>query len=993
MQRRMECLTLAAWLAAAAVWGGVARAGAEGPDEVGPSRGVCAVLGLPEGEGPGFAARLAEGTEVLVYFQSPDPAETLAVREAAAAAGLLGTRVFADTGAPGRIHLADNLAGSVVLSRAAEARVSEGELLRVLHPGGHATVGGRRIEKQFPEGVDDWTHWYHGPDNNPLSRDALARAPYRTQFLAEPMFCPMPEVTVSAAGRVFKAFGHMAFRADQIPWLNTLICINGFNGAILWRRPLGETFMMHRSCMVAQADALYVADGESCSLHDVRTGQVLRQITVPEGLSDGPVWKWMALDGGRLYALVGGEEPGPEVLRNDRPGLGHWSWSEAEKIAYDYEDSRRNYGFGRTFLAVEPGSGTVLWHHREEGYIDSRGVCMGGERIYYYIPNRALGCLDARTGKALWRSEDPDLLAAINVRPIRQSPREGFATEPYVKCSEDMLFFAGQQRTGVVAVSGRDGRLLWRFDERIEYPHYHLVLGDEVLYATATYPGGWTLDYETGSKGTRVPSRWNCTRVTGSVDSLFSRGAWGAGTWRYDLDGGQTEFISPMRPGCQDGVVIANGMLYWGPWVCGACNISLYGHICLAPSDEPEASSGMDSPRLARGEGVTANVAELDVHPDDWPAHGGAPGRLPVTNAAITSAPVEGWSFEKASGRVTAPVAAGGIVFFGDERGVLRALDARTGGPVWQAYAGGAILCPPALWQGRLYAGAADGRVYAFEAATGRLLWSFLAAPRERWIPVYGKLCSTWPVAGGVAVNGGTLYAAAGIADYDGTHVYALDAVTGEVKWHNGGSGHLLGARGRCKTGVSLQGPLYVEDERLCFDGGTVYDTAAYDLATGDCLNDPQARAMANNRTVFEAYYERYEPYVPVRHTFPDGRTLQLHPSWWRGLALLAPFAPGVKPPEKASQRPNREVLWSKPLEACQGCVLAPEAVLVAGETRGERAPVLCAVRLEDGADLWTRQLAAPPVKNGLAVDRTGRIIVSLRDGRVVCFPGAQRAQ
>jgi hypothetical protein len=37
---------------------------------------------------------------------------------------------------------------------------------------------------------------------------------------------------------------------------------------------------------------------------DTATGEVRSEIKVPEGLADGPVWKWMALDGGVLYALV-----------------------------------------------------------------------------------------------------------------------------------------------------------------------------------------------------------------------------------------------------------------------------------------------------------------------------------------------------------------------------------------------------------------------------------------------------------------------------------------------------------------------------------------------------------------------------------------------------------------------------------------------------------------------------------------------------------------
>ena len=44
------------------------------------------------------------------------------------------------------------------------------------------------------------------------------------------------------------------------------------------------------------------------------------------------------------------------------------------------------------------------------------------------------------------------------------------------------------------------------------------------------------------------------------------------------------------------------------------------------------------------------------------------------------------------------------------------------------------------------------------------------------------KSISTWPVAGGVIARGDTVYAAAGIAHYDGTHVVALDAVTGQLK-------------------------------------------------------------------------------------------------------------------------------------------------------------------------------------------------------------------
>ena len=97
----------------------------------------------------------------------------------------------------------------------------------------------------------------------------------------------------------------------------------------------------------------------------------------------------------------------------------------------------------------------------------------------------------------------------------------------------------------------------------------------------------------------------------------------------------------------------------------------------------------------------------------------------------------------------------------------------------WKAYTGGAVLYPPSVADGRALVGSGDGYAYAFEAATGRLLWRFRAAPADAGFASTTALLSTWPVATGVVVDGQTAYCAAGINNYDGTHVYALDAASG----------------------------------------------------------------------------------------------------------------------------------------------------------------------------------------------------------------------
>jgi outer membrane protein assembly factor BamB len=797
-------------------------------------RGICVVLGLRKANETKFVADLAAGSDLLVYFQSPNREEELAVRKAAEAAGLLGKRVFADRGAWRQIHLADNLATAIWVSPAAQDQVPREEVLRVLHPEGQALYAQKTLVKPFPAGIDAWSYPYHGPDNNPLSKDQVALAPYLTQFLAEPMFSPMPEVTVAAAGRVFKAFGFNATHANQNSVLNTLMGINGYNGAILWRRPLRAGFMLDRNTIIATPDTLYLADDESCKLLDARTGRLQDQIAIPESLGRGKVWKWMALDSGpqsqaTLYALVGGEEVKRQTVVSTDPTLGSWSFPSGE--GWDYKNEKSNFAFGRTILAIDVRTKRILWKHDEQAYLDGRGCCMTDGRIYYYSPEKFLACLAAKTGKLLWKTSDAELLKAIGRSgPAWASAEWGFATTRFIKCNDKYLFFAGPQRPNLVVVSAADGKLLYQRPAG----YLHLILRDEALFAIGGSHGSaqtaTKMAYDTWETLAQLPTRYGCTRATGSADSVFYRAS--EGTWQVRTTDLQATHFAPMRPTCPDGVVVANGMLYWGPWMC-RCPLSLYGHIALAPAGRFDCRGAIDNSRWEPGEGDPSAVQEL-------PLAGGAPPPAPSDSrhtAAKVTAPFKQadppWAFRLASHRPTAPVAAGNMVFQGDEQGILRALEAVSRKPQWQAYTAGAIFTQPAVWRNRVYVGSGDGRVYAFEAATGRRLWSFRAAPADRWIPVYGKLLSTWPVAGGVVVDNGVLYAAAGISNYDGTHVYALDAVTGKLKWYNNSSAALSAS----KEGISLQGALSVHEGLLTFPGGTMVPTASYDLKTGECRN------------------------------------------------------------------------------------------------------------------------------------------------------------
>jgi hypothetical protein len=280
-------------------------------EKTGVTKGICVVLGDTRCE---TALELARGSELLIYVQLPQAEEVETARKLVDKAGFYGTRIFIEKGQMTELHLANNLADAVIaLDRAAD--VPEAEALRVLRPRGKALLGAKALTKPFPEGVDDWSHPYHGPDNNPQSQDRVIQGPYLTQFLAEPRYAPVPQVAVASAGRVFKAFGHVAFKKREEPYLNKLVAFNGYNGTMLWQRDLTPGIMVHRNTLIATPTTVYVGDDKSCKLIDAASGQPKGEIIPPVDIAGGTFWKWMAVDTGVLYALIGEQEQIDPTMR------------------------------------------------------------------------------------------------------------------------------------------------------------------------------------------------------------------------------------------------------------------------------------------------------------------------------------------------------------------------------------------------------------------------------------------------------------------------------------------------------------------------------------------------------------------------------------------------------------------------------------------------------------------------------------------------------
>jgi outer membrane protein assembly factor BamB len=162
------------------------------------------------------------------------------------------------------------------------------------------------------------------------------------------------------------------------------------------------------------------------------------------------------------------------------------------------------------------------------------------------------------------------------------------------------------------------------------------------------------------------------------------------------------------------------------------------------------------------------------------------------------------WTFQ-GKGRIKGAVArSGNRLYVGTYEGYLYALRVKTGKVIWRTKSQdrlggrGYFYSTPAVAYGRVYIGSTDRKVYSFGAASGKLRWSHGTGGY-----VYGS----------PAVWRKTVY----VGSYSG-RFYALDAATGDVRWRFKANGDISG------SAVVLNGVVYFstfKDRTYALDGRT----------------------------------------------------------------------------------------------------------------------------------------------------------------------------
>ena len=744
-------------------------------------------------------ADLRASDSFVVHALARDPKHVANVRKQLLAKQLYGP-VSVDRWDGGALPYRDNLVNLIVIEDGVD--IPPTEILRVLAPRGTAIapkglnlqVPGlspqssgewTKYTKAVPTDIDDWTHYLHGADGNPVAADTVVGPPRQVQWLAGPLWARhhdhMASMTslVSAGGRMFYIFDEGPTASIQLPSRWRLIARDAFNGTLLWKRTIdkwntrqyplksGPAHLLRR--LVAVGDRVYVTlgiDAPAMAL-DAATGkdivtfkdsQHTREIVVSEGVA------FLVADSGRSR-LPDFRRKSSHVWKNrDQAHVG-WGWN----------------GDARRILACDAGSGKVLWQVDSPVAPCSLAV---DRRYVVFHDGHKLVCLDRKNGSALWKTAVPIRL------PVPSS------TGPRVLIHKDVILFA-PGKTTMSGWSVKTGKKLW---EQKHQPSGHSSLNDlyviDGLVWTGNIAGGTGngvftgYDAVTGKKRKEYPCdvkpNWfhhRCYPAKATAKYILAARN---GTEYIDLQTGHWDLNHWVRGGCIYGVMPCNGLTYAPMDSCG-CQLEakLAGFKALAPGPvaKPTKAQLSEEARLQKGPAYSYSEESSPNTSDEWATYRHDAARSGATTASVAPGLKQAWK-TRLGGRLSAVTVAGGRLFVSSiDTHTVHALDEETGRSLWSYTTGGRVDSPPSCYRGLLLFGAADGYVYALRASDGVLTWRFRAAPVDRRVEVMEQVESPWPVHGSVLVHDDVIHCTAGRSMFldGGIRFLRLEPATGKL--------------------------------------------------------------------------------------------------------------------------------------------------------------------------------------------------------------------
>ena len=823
-----------------------------------------------------------------------------------------------------------------------------------------------KAAKPWPPAIDEWTHFLHGADGNPVARDTQVGPPRHYQWISDPLWMRSHEsdssisTLVTAQGRLFAICDEAPISLagqHSLPDKWALIARDAFNGVLLWRVPIrrwgwrewketwfnlrpGDIPLNLQKRLVAAGDKVYVTLGYPAPVSqlDARTGDL-------------------------LTTYAGTERTNEILLHGDTLVL---SVLQAEKVK---------------LMAVSAASGSRLW--------ETQGTYGGTTTDYYrwramhgkvkpakldpslntatdgnvvaLIDGPDIVCVDCANGAEKWRTPFPQADSDKKAGGIKTQGNLWIGT---MIVSDGVVVHASPG--ALAGFSAEHGTVLWQQPKRYighlwyEWKDVFVIDGlvwtwgedlkREVLAGSGAkkqhslFPQSLKgYDIQTGELKQTVPlggifkthHHHRCYRNKATVRYILASRR---GTEYVDIKDGKHTVDNWVRGTCHMGMMPANGLQYAPPHPC-ACygQEKLNGMNALAPAypgEGDEGDHGPGEPRLTRGPAAGEPLGP-EAEAGDWPAfrHDGL--RTGSAPTSIDPAIKPAWRVEIGR-RVSPPIIVSGRLYAAlvDEHRVacLRVTD---GSRAWEFATGSRIDSPPTYWKGRVIFGSADGSVTCLRAADGALAWRFETASRQRFVGAFGQLESAWPVPGSVLIQNGIAYFCAGRTSQldGGMRLYGLDAATGELRHQR-----------------SLHGPRYTVDnikENYRLPEGTLPDIL---------MGDGSIIMMRGLAFTPELERTRGAPDFGARGGLRDSTYFKRMP-WTRGGEY-----------GRLLVRDKRSVYYVRMFDSLQG--LTPDVYF----TPGVKGYLLFAKGVDAKSKTWTTRI---PARVRAMVQTDGRLFVA----------------
>jgi len=1021
---------------------GFAHAGP--PETAGVSGGVAVVVGDFDAK---TLSGLAADGRFTVQGLAGDRKRVDAIRAELKKQGLYG-KIAVDVWDGKNLPFVDNFANLIVADKS--AGLSSAEAQRVLCPLGAYCVKGadgwKVTKKPRPENIDDWTHFLHNSTNNAVADDTAVGPPKRMQWVAGPRYSRhhdrMSSFTalVTQGGRVFYVMDEASPVSILFAAKRSLIARDAFNGAELWRRPIGKWYnhMHGLKSGPAQLPRKLVAVG----------GKVFITLSVGDAV--------VALDGatGKTVETYKGTEGTEEIVCSDGK-----LFLQVLPVG----------STGRRLMVVDVASGKKLWSW--DGLIES-GTLAADDKHVAFLSKDVIVCLDKNTGKPLWKTD-----------PIKVAKKYKVNITPTLVLYDGVVLFADSSLAVVnriwsvdkndvlTAFSADTGKKLWN----VPHPLSGYMSAEDVLVLNGVVWVGETLSgYAKGHfRGYEVKTGKLVDEFDPDVENYWfhHRCHRGKATVNYVMSSRTgIEYIDPqkkswninnwVRGACAYGVMPANGLTYAPQHPC-AC----YLESKLSGFNALSADGRELKPRVAgsltKGSAYSGKIL-TNANADDWVTFRGDNQR---SGRAITKLPESikpAWS-TKIGGKLSTSTVAGGRVYLASiDNHTVHAIDAKDGKKLWEFIAGGRVDSPPTYWKGRLLFGSADGYVYCLTAADGKLIWKFRAAPVDQRVMSYDQIESVWPVHGSIMIEKDVAYFAAGRSMFldGGVHLYRLDPATGkmlsdtvlsEKEESTGKDLHEFG--GQLNMPVALPDILscdkkyvYMHSQPFGFDGvRKPLKPCKYDKKTVDHFTTPwgQNKEFAHLFTptgflddtwwhrTYWVYGSRYiggwAGYSHAGKSAPAGRILAVGDENIYGFGRKAKYyrwttpiehqlfaEPKHSPQAKGRRGSLRRQLWAKDIPFfARAMLLSGEHIIIAGPEdkvnedaayrkfrdpatkaqlaeqaerfTGKSGGVLWIVDRKTGEKVFDLKLDTIPVFDGFSAAQQ-RLYMSAVDGRLICF-------